>query len=213
MLAMTTSDTTGNSPGAVAVRPVHPADLPRLYHICLHTADGGQAPATDFHDPDIPGLIYMGPYVAYDPRCAFTLTVDGLPQGYIVGTRTSQGLAEWQHRHWWPTVQARRTEATSPISELEAGMRGLIDEPPAVPAVASRYPAHLHINLLPAAQGGGNGGRLMQAFLEALREQAVFGVHLVLNAKNSRALAFYRKQGFREWDKSAPGSITMVRDL
>ena len=60
------------------------------------------------------------------------------------------------------------------------------------------YPSHLHINLLPRLQGGGNGRRLMEAQLAAMRERGSAGVHCHVNTNNQRAVGFYRHLGFSE---------------
>ncbi|MGK0618858.1 GNAT family N-acetyltransferase [Meiothermus cerbereus] len=61
---------------------------------------------------------------------------------------------------------------------------------------ADAYPAHLHIDLLPRAQGRGLGRRLMEVFLARLRELGVPGVHLGVGQRNAGALAFYQRMGF-----------------
>jgi ribosomal protein S18 acetylase RimI-like enzyme len=65
-----------------------------------------------------------------------------------------------------------------------------------------RHPAHLHIDLLPQAQGQGNGRRMIEALLAKLRALGVPGVHLGVGARNSGAIAFYERVGFtrlKEW--------------
>ncbi len=213
---MINKDTIEGGPSATPptrIRLSHPADLPQLYRICLHTADSGQPAEALFNDPDLPGLLYMAPYVAGAPEHAFSLVRAGRALGYIVGTPDSHRFSRWLSEHWWPTLRERVQSASAPGSRLEAHVRDQITQPLPVPEVAQDYPAHLHINLLPEAQGGGNGGKLMSAFLDSLRQQGVRGVHLILSADNERALGFYRKIGFREWPDSEPDSITMVRSL
>ena len=58
------------------------------------------------------------------------------------------------------------------------------------------YPAHLHIDLLPSAQGQGWGRALMDRFLAQLRAAGVAGVHLGVATVNLRAVAFYARLGF-----------------
>jgi ribosomal protein S18 acetylase RimI-like enzyme len=58
------------------------------------------------------------------------------------------------------------------------------------------YPAHLHIDLLPRAQGHGMGRKIMTVFLERLRELGVEGVHLGVSKRNLNAIAFYEHLGF-----------------
>ena len=58
-----------------------------------------------------------------------------------------------------------------------------------------RFPAHLHINVDPQAQGLGVGRRLVDAYTERLTERAVGGVHIV-TAPDAEATGFYDKLGF-----------------
>jgi ribosomal protein S18 acetylase RimI-like enzyme len=58
------------------------------------------------------------------------------------------------------------------------------------------YPAHLHIDLLPEAQGQGLGRLLIATLIEALRAEGVSGLHLVASADNTGAIAFYPRVGF-----------------
>ncbi len=43
-------------------------------------------------------------------------------------------------------------------------------------SIIAGYPAHLHVDLLPAGQGGGNGRRLMEKLFDALREQGIISL-------------------------------------
>ena len=62
---------------------------------------------------------------------------------------------------------------------------------------AKKYPAHLHIDLLPEAQGQGGGTALMNALKAHLREKNVRGVFLCVGKDNKKALRFYKKQDFQ----------------
>lgn len=57
------------------------------------------------------------------------------------------------------------------------------------------YPAHLHINCHPAAQGQGIGRKLVVNLLEQLRSQAVAGLHIMTGPASDNRL-FYQKLGF-----------------
>lgn len=62
---------------------------------------------------------------------------------------------------------------------------------------AKKYPAHLHIDLLPEAQGQGGGTALINALKAHLREKNVRGVFLCVGKDNKKALRFYKKQDFQ----------------
>ena len=58
------------------------------------------------------------------------------------------------------------------------------------------YPAHLHIDLLPIAQGGGWGRKMIETLLNQMRARGVSAVHLGVGAKNQHAIGFYEHVGF-----------------
>ena len=73
----------------------------------------------------------------------------------------------------------------------------LIHHPPvADDAVVAEYPSHLHIDLLPAAQGQRHGRRLVERLAVSLHDAGSPGVHLGVSARNDRAISFYRHLGF-----------------
>jgi GNAT superfamily N-acetyltransferase len=67
-----------------------------------------------------------------------------------------------------------------------------------------RWPAHLHIDLLPAARGTGRGGALMERWLDQLRRAGSPGCHLATLVENTRARAFFSRFGFRNHGDPSP---------
>ena len=59
-----------------------------------------------------------------------------------------------------------------------------------------KYPAHLHIDILPDYQSKGIGSKLIKAFCDNLREQNVKGVMLIVGTENEGARRFYERNGF-----------------
>jgi ribosomal protein S18 acetylase RimI-like enzyme len=66
------------------------------------------------------------------------------------------------------------------------------------------YPSHLHIDLLPRAQGRGFGRRMIEQNLETLRRRGSPGAHLGLSTLNTRAYGFYERLSFRELCRVGP---------
>ena len=60
-----------------------------------------------------------------------------------------------------------------------------------------KYPAHLHIDLLPEYQSGGYGSKMMQMLLEDLRAKNIKGLMLIAGAWNTGAIRFYKRNGFK----------------
>lgn len=75
-----------------------------------------------------------------------------------------------------------------------------------------KYPAHLHIDLLPEYQNGGYGSKMMQMLLEDLKARKVKGVMLIAGAWNHGAIRFYKKNGFKMLFKGF-GEAIMAIDL
>lgn len=59
------------------------------------------------------------------------------------------------------------------------------------------YAAHLHIAIDPNYQHGGVGSKMMKALIEDLKAKGVNGVMLGVASKNTKAIAFYEKNGFK----------------
>ncbi|MBE7699073.1 GNAT family N-acetyltransferase [Oerskovia sp. Sa1BUA8] len=178
-------------------RTTDPTEVDRLYDICLRTgADGGDASAR-FSDPRLLGEIYLGAYLAFEPGLAFVADDGTGAVGYVVGTADTREFEERCERDWWPALRARYPLDVFPPEAADAGLVRLLHAPPtADPEVLDLFPAHLHVDLLPAAQGGGNGRRLLGLLFDALRERGVQGVHLGVSETNTSAIGFYEHLGF-----------------
>ncbi|MBW7883993.1 MAG: GNAT family N-acetyltransferase [Caldilineaceae bacterium] len=181
---------------SVAIRPYHPSDLPALYRVALHTGHHGQDASQLFRDGDLLGHVYVAPYAVLEPELAFVLVEDGAPCGYILGTADSARFGERCEQAWYPALRARYPLLADDDRSADAELIRHIHAGYTVEADLEHYPAHLHIDLLPVAQGQGWGGRLMATLLERLRALSVPGVHLGVSMANPRAIRFYTRQGF-----------------
>ncbi len=189
------------------IRRAVAGDEDRLYEICLRTADAG-GDATALHDdPLLVGHVWAAPYLHHAPEHAFVV-VDAADRagGYVLGALDSRAFEATLEQAWWPPLRERYPQdvgAGTPADRLTAG---LIHEPPtAVDEIVTRYPSHLHIDLLPEFQGSGNGRRLIETLLGSLAGAGSPGVHLGVSARNERAIGFYRAVGFAELGKSRHG--------
>ena len=78
-----------------------------------------------------------------------------------------------------------------------AMLRSILSGGMALPGgIARRYPATLHMNLLPEARRRGLGGRLFALFLDRMRSLAVRGVHAQVLSLNEPIRGFLHKAGF-----------------
>jgi ribosomal protein S18 acetylase RimI-like enzyme len=178
------------------IRPYHPSDLYSLYRICLLTGASGADATQLYRDPELLGHIYVAPYAVLEPDLCFVLTHGGTPCGYILGTRDTATFNTRCEREWFPVLRTRYPLPAPEDQSLDANMiRHIHAERQLNPDLAA-YPAHLHIDLLPIAQGQGWGRRLMYTFFDRLRALGVPAVHLGVGAGNSRAIGFYERVGF-----------------
>lgn len=174
-----------------------PTYLPDLYRICLLTGEDGNSAEAMYAQPDLLGHYYAAPYGVLEPESCFMLVDYDGACGYVVGTRDSVEFAKRFNAKWRPVLRDKLTEPRAEDCSLDARMIRRIHAGYAAPALSDDYPAHLHINLLPRAQGQGAGRRLIERFLSHLCAHAVRGVHLGVGAANERAMAFYEHLGFR----------------
>lgn len=180
------------------IRAATPGDLPALYDICLRTADAGRDGTTLFSDPALPGTFWAAPYGVLEPRFAFILARGEERLGYVVGAPDTAALQDRMARDWWPGAR-RRFASLAPRTEGDVALLARMAAPEqALPAILARYPGHLHINILPDAQGAGWGRRMVEAEVAALRAAGCPGMFVGVMPGNAAALAFYGRLGFRE---------------
>ena len=172
------------------VRPYVASDLDRLYEICLRTGDAGEDATELVVEPRLFGELYAAPYGVLEPEHAFV--VDD-------GAGTAIGYASVPSTRVRSTPAARPTggrrcergtrSAPAATTSTSCSSRCSTTGTAAADAVVDAYPSHLHIDLLPEAQGAGWGRALMETMQDALRADGSPGVHLGVSARNQRALA------------------------
>lgn len=197
------------------IRPYHPSDLTSLYKICLLTANSGKDGTKLFNDPDLVGHFYVAPYAILEPEVAFIVTSNGKPSGYIVGTKDSQKFSEKCEKEWFPIL--RNHYPASKESDLQQDVKAIqrIHEGHKVKEELKDYPAHLHINLLPETQGHGIGRKIMDVFINKLKELQVHALHLEVGKNNPGAIKYYEGVGFqiiREYESSIAYGMKLMSD-
>lgn len=182
------------------IRNVCAGDRDAVYEICLRTADAGADGTHLYADPQLPGHVWAGGYVALEPEHGYVV-VDGAdrPVGYALGALDSRAFEAELERVWWPRLRAHYPRDATAIAPGDRIARHLIHHPPrADDAIVGDFPSHVHIDLLPSAQGRGDGRRLIERLLGSLRADGSPGVHLGVSPRNVRAIGFYRALGFEE---------------
>ena len=184
------------------VRRYRDSDEAAMREICMRTgAAGGDARAM-YRDQDLLPDIFAIPYAVLEPEFAFVADDDGRAVGYIVGTPDTPRFVERFREQWLPRVAHLHIPPTGEVdldADPDGSMATVLHNPQWMlePGLAA-YPAHLHIDLLPQAQGRGAGRALMTTFLAALNAAGADAVHLGMGTSNTRARAFYDRLGFTE---------------
>jgi GNAT superfamily N-acetyltransferase len=117
------------------------------------------------------GNVYVGAYLAFEPDFAFVLEDAEGVCGYTLGALDSRRFYQRYRETWLPPLRAQRP---APQGDRAAWTRDqqlwhLYHQPDIfLPAEEAVHPSHLHIDLLPRAQGRGIGGEMMRVLLGEL---------------------------------------------
>ena len=181
------------------IRPYRPGDEQVLYDICLRTGDSGEDATGLYQEPDLLGAVYVGPYLRLAPEHALVGVDDDGVAGYVLGAPDTAAFEAACERDWWPAQRTRYLLDRYPEDSLDGRIARQVHQPYVTdPDVIERYPAHLHIDLLPRLQGQGMGRQLLTALLDGLAAAGAQGVHLGVGSANQRAIGFYRRMGFTD---------------
>ena len=194
------------------IRNYHITDLSSLYRICLLTGHNGDDASPFLKDTDLVGHLFAAPYAIFEPELCFILLKNYTPSGYVLGTKNSIKFYEQCEKNWYPELRIRYPMPPKNNMSLESNFIRYLHQNQVLPEGLENYPAHLHIDLLPIAQGEGNGRKLIEAFLTKLQSQNVQGVHLTVSKNNQNAIGFYSHVGFQKL-KELEESIIFVKNL
>lgn len=183
------------------IRTYQPPDREAVYDICLRTGDNG-GDASGQVSAGLMGDVWAGHYLALEPATCLVAFDGGAVVGYVIGTPDTRAFEARCEAEWWPRLR-QRYAAPHPAGAdprgwtLDERLRHLVHRPLRSPdEVVSGHPAHLHLNLLPVAEGRGVGRALLTDALAALVAQGAPGVHVGVSPANLRALRFWSRGGF-----------------
>ncbi|MTH95705.1 N-acetyltransferase [Roseibium sp. RKSG952] len=183
-------------------------DLPVLFAISIKTGLSGGDASHLYLDPNMIGHIYSAPYAVLEPRFALVVEDRQGVAGFAVGTIDTEAWEDRLEREWWPRLRKLYPDpAGKPREAWSADERRafMIHHPARTPEWVDRhYPAHVHINLLPRAQGAGVGRRLLNSWLSLAAVHGKKRIHVGVNAANGRAIRFWQRSGFERLDHALP---------
>jgi ribosomal protein S18 acetylase RimI-like enzyme len=190
------------------IRLYRPSDGDALYDICVRTAELGGDARGRYSSDRLMGDLFALPYAHLEPHLAFVVDDGGEAVGYVVGTADTAAFVRRHRAEWIPLVGDRYPVPPAPPRTAEQDMVALHFDPERmlVPGLDG-YPAHLHIDLLPAYQGRGFGRRLIDRFVGTAGAP---GVHVGMVTANVRARGFYDRLGFTELPVPDPGPLTYL---
>ena len=202
------------------IRPVRPGDEAGAYHVALKTGDNGKDGEPFYReDPDALGRIYVGPYLKFAPELGVILEDRGGVCGYALGALDTREFFARYEVEWRPEWCARfPPPAGDPAQWTRVQQIHHLYHHPEYfyPEPYAEFPSHLHIDLLPRAQGLGFGRRMLEQVMDNLRRHGSPGAHLGVSTLNTSALGFYRRLGFRELTRIGPendGCVYMAKRL
>ncbi|MCK8475781.1 GNAT family N-acetyltransferase [Microbacterium aurugineum] len=210
-----TSTSTGSGEGPKErpfLRPFRHGDEDELADICLRTGDSGADATSLYRSSGLLADIFVLPYVARHPESAFVIEGPERVVGYVVCAPNTVAFDHWFRDEWWPG-RSKRHRASAAESRKDAALLRYADAVGKRPgSFLEEYPAHLHIDLLPAAQGKGAGRKLINVLVTHLRDHGVPGVQLTTGARNAGAIAFYTRMGFDRLHEPE-GAVTFGKRL
>ncbi len=184
------------------IRPVRTGDEAGAYHVCLKTGDNGKDGEPFYRDdPDALGRIYVGPYLKFAPEFGAILEDHAGVCGYALGALDSRAFFARYESEWRPDLTRRfPAPAGDPAQWTRVQqIHHLYHDPDYFfPEPYAEYPSHLHIDLLPRAQGRGFGRRMLEQVMNNLRRRGSPGAYLGVSTLNLPALGFYERLGFHE---------------
>lgn len=184
--------------------------------------------------------LWCRPYLDLQPSTSFVLDDGtGLAVGYLLGCPDTQVFAARIQEQFLPSldaaidipppkpgsneVQFADDPALWAQHELYNNLSSSLVKPD-TPELLKDYPAHLHIDILPAYQGQGHGPKLLEAWENEMRNLGIKGCHLGMDPANNGAGRFYQRQGWRLFkelvngrasgeEKEMGGGVILVKKL
>jgi ribosomal protein S18 acetylase RimI-like enzyme len=203
------------SSGEITVRPYEAGDRDGVRRVCYETGFMGENVDWLWRDRESFCDIFCGYWTDNEPDCASVAVKDSEVVGYLLGSPDSRKVdnaAKLMMHHAFGRAMLL-SPGTAGVMWRMIG-DGIVDSirhnlPPPV-YYDERWPAHLHIDLMPVCRGKGIGEALVSAWLDRLRMQNVAGCHLQTMAQNEKAIRFFEKMGFAKKGKplGAPGFRT-----
>lgn len=213
---------------ADSIRTYHPAD--RVATMSLFERAGRRSPTAALWGHSASEAdVYLFPYSEEEVGRLLLAQREGQIVGYLAGCVDGRRFSSEEERITDAVRRHRlmlrpRPAAFFARAAYDVAWSRVRGEPTAGDLRDPRWPAHLHINVLPEYRGRGVAAALMQAWFDQLKATGSRGCHLQTLLENDRATAFFTKMGFSphgravlvpgtRWHGHRTHQLTMVRRL
>ncbi len=169
----------------VTIRKYEEKDYEGVCYACLHSEDDDDI-TEEFAEFVLDTFCRY--YIDNEPENCFVVDDDGKAVGYIICAENFDKFKKVFDEEYFPRS----------ISHGESRIEWATEAYKLHEKYKEKYPAHLHIDILPQYQRMGLGGKLVSALSEHLVSKGIPGVMLTTGTKNITANNFYRKYGFEE---------------
>ena len=178
------------------IRPATGADLQAIGYVSHQTGLLGDPIAAYFPDEALWTDAFVRPFLEAG-CCNFVAEREGRVVGYIIGSCDPKTFERYLRKRLPWLILRRWLGGAYPRWWRDIGYLWRVWQGHGDAAPWQRYPAQLHVHLLPEARGHGLGSRLLQTFLDCLKDRGVRGVQLGTTERNLAALRLYQRFGFR----------------
>jgi len=160
----------------------------------------GEPSAVFFDDDEIFADALTIYFTDYEPESCFVAEYEGSVIGYLLGAKDVRRMDNiFADKIALPLfIKALRHRTFFNKKNMQFIFRvflSLLKGEFKSPAFSKYHPATLHINIIKEYRAGGIGSKLINAYLDYLKEQAVKGVHFA--TMSDKASQFFKKQNFQ----------------
>lgn len=185
----------------VSIRLYQPKDRARLHKIAADTAFFGDPIEVYMEDRRAFNDSFYAYYTDLEPEhCWVACNQNDEVVGFLTGCTNTTRHDEWYEKTAIPQLRQRVLKGyyrIGPRSLRYAFELWLSERRKEGPEVdLTPYPAHLHINVDQAYRGYGLGKKLIQTYLNQLKQLNIPGVHLFTTSQNEKACLLYERMGF-----------------
>jgi ribosomal protein S18 acetylase RimI-like enzyme len=188
----------------LSVRPFEKKDREAVFRIGADTAFFGAPIEAYMEDRNVFLDAFYAYYTDVEPEHAWVACVDSQVVGFITGCADSRSQAKKYLRFILPRLLLKiftgKYRFGRRTFKYFGGILGGFFRREFTHVDWKIYPAHLHINVDFAWRGYKLGQRLMQAYLDHLKDLGIKGVYLDTTSLNEAACRMYEKFGFRVID-------------